>query len=180
LLKEKQLLLQIKKGDQNAFKNIFYDYHQSLYRFVLYKIKDEDLADDITQETFLRVWKNRNSLKEDKSFFALIAKISSNLCYDYFRHQEVRNRHKNSVSDFLKHENQDPESINQGETLQTEIFRLINEKLPDKCRNIILLSRIEGKSNQEIAEILSISLRTVENQIYRGIKILKKNLSNFL
>ena len=180
MLKEKQLLLQIKKGDQNAFKNIFYDYHQSLYRFVLYKIKDEDLADDITQETFLRVWKNRNSLEEDKSFFALIAKISSNLCYDHFRHQEVRNRHKNSVSDFLKYENQDPESINQGETLQTEIFRLINEKLPDKCRNIILLSRIEGKSNQEIAEILSISIRTVENQIYRGIKILKKNLSDFL
>ena len=70
--------------------------------------------------------------------------------------------------------------INQGQVFQEEIQRLVNEKLPDKCRNIFILSRIEGKSNPEIAELLDLSIRTVENQIYRAIKILKKNLTNYL
>ena len=70
--------------------------------------------------------------------------------------------------------------INQGQVFQEEIQRLVNEKLPDKCRNIFILSRIEGKSNPEIAELLDLSIRTVENQIYRAIKILKKNLNNYL
>ena len=70
--------------------------------------------------------------------------------------------------------------INQGQVFQEEIQRLVNEKLPDKCRNIFILSRIEGKSNPEIAELLDLSIRTVENQIYRALKILKKNLTNYL
>ena len=70
--------------------------------------------------------------------------------------------------------------INQGQVFQEEIQRLVNEKLPDKCRNIFILSRIEGKSNPEIAELLDLSIRTVENQIYRALKVLKKNLKNYL
>ena len=64
--------------------------------------------------------------------------------------------------------------------LQEEIQRVVNEKLPDKCRTIFILSRIENRSNPEIAEILNLSTRTVENQIYRALKILKKNLKNYL
>ena len=64
--------------------------------------------------------------------------------------------------------------------LQEEIQKIVNEKLPDKCRTIFILSRIENRSNPEIAEILNLSTRTVENQIYRALKILKKNLKNYL
>ena len=64
--------------------------------------------------------------------------------------------------------------------LQEEIQKIVNEKLPDKCRAIFVLSRIENRSNPEIAEILDLSTRTVENQIYRALKILKKNLKNYL
>ncbi|GIS53021.1 hypothetical protein Ct9H90mP29_00630 [bacterium] len=74
----------------------------------------------------------------------------------------------------------DPEAVNQAEMLQEEIQRVVNEKLPDKCRTIFILSRIEDRSNPEIAEILNLSTRTVENQIYRALKILKKNLKNYL
>ena len=64
--------------------------------------------------------------------------------------------------------------------LKEEIQRIVNEKLPDKCRSIFILSRLEGKTNPEIAEMLDLSIRTVENQIYRALKVLKKNLDNYL
>jgi len=177
---EQYLLEKVKGGDKSAFQKLFYNYHDSLFRFVFYRVKDEDLADDITQETFLRVWKTRNSMQPKKSFFSLIARISSNLCYDHFRHVEVRQRHEDSIPNYGGFDTLEPEIINQRQELQKEIQRLVNKKLPDKCRNIFILSRIEGKSNSEIAELLDLSIRTVENQIYRAIKILKKNLTNYL
>ena len=178
--KESLLLEKIKSSDKKAFKQIFYNYHDSLFRFVLYKTQDSDIAEDITQETFLRVWKTRKSLIPEKSFFSLIARISTNLCYDHFRHVEVRNRHEDQIPQFGKSHFDDPEAVNQAEMLQEEIQKIINEKLPDKCRAIFILSRIENRSNPEIAEILDLSTRTVENQIYRALKILKKNLKNYL
>lgn len=178
--KEQSLLEKVKVGDKSAFQKLFYDFHESLFQFVAYRVKDKDIADDITQETFLRVWKTRTSLKPKKSFFSLIARISTNLCYDHFRHLEVRQRHENSIPKSSGFDNHDPEMINQGEALEKHIQHIVNNRLPEKCRNIFFLSRIEGRSNPEIAHILDLSIRTVENQIYRAIKILRKNLINYL
>ena len=61
--KEQSLLEKVKVGDKSAFQKLFYDFHESLFQFVAYRVKDKDIADDITQETFLRVWKTRTSLK---------------------------------------------------------------------------------------------------------------------
>ena len=177
---EKILLEKVKKSDQNAFHQLFSDFHDNLFRFVVYRVQDSDLAEDITQETFLRVWKKRKSLVPNKSFFSLIARISTNLCYDHFRHVEVRNRHQNQLPEFGKSHFDDPEKVIEARMLKEEIQRIVNEKLPDKCRSIFILSRLEGKTNPEIAEMLDLSIRTVENQIYRALKVLKKNLDNYL
>ena len=177
---EKKLLGKVKKSDTLAFKKLFHNYYDSLFRFVIYKTKDRDLAEDIAQETFLRVWKNRKKITPDKSFFSLIARISTNLCYDHFRHTEVRNRHKNQIPDFAKSHYDNPQAMTDLEILQEKIQELVNKELPEKCRNIFLLSRIEGKTNAEIADVLSLSIRTVENQIYRALKILKKYLKNYI
>jgi len=177
---EKKLLEKVKNADTLAFKKLFHNYYDSLFRFVIYKTKDRDLAEDIAQETFLRVWKNREKITPDKSFFSLIARISTNLCYDHFRHTEVRNRHKNQIPDFAKSHYDNPQAMTDLEILQEKIQELVNKELPEKCRNIFLLSRIEGKTNAEIADVLSLSIRTVENQIYRALKILRKYLKNYI
>jgi len=177
---EKNLLNKVKHSDKMAFRQLFSDFHDALFRFVVYRVRDGDLAEDITQETFLRVWKKRESLIPEKSFFSLIARISTNLCYDHFRHMEVRNRHQNQLPDFGKSHFDDPEKVSQANMLEEEIHRIVNEKLPDKCRAIFILSRIEGRTNPEISEMLDLSVRTVENQIYRALKVLKKNLDNYL
>ena len=66
------------------------------------------------------------------------------------------------------------------DSLEKQIQMIVNNKLPEKCREVFILSRIEGLSNGEISVSLDISIRTVENQVYRAIKILKKNLKNYL
>jgi len=176
--KESILIEKVKNSDETAFQKLFYNFHDSLFRFVSYRINDRDIAEDITQETFFRVWKNRKSLLPNKSFFSLIARISTNLCYDYFRHMEVRRRNENQIPEFSQSHFDDPEKVNHVDFLEKKIRKLVNNKLPNKCRAIFLLSRFEGLSNPEIADMLNISKRTVENQIYRALKILKNNLKD--
>ena len=89
---EYQLLIDLKKSNKLALKKLFFNYHDTLFRFIYYRISEYDLAEDIVQETFIRVWKNRNLIDPEKSFFSYIAKISTNLCLDHFRHQKVRKR----------------------------------------------------------------------------------------
>ena len=177
---EQDLLKRVKDSDKDAFHQLFSNFYDSLFRFVVYKVKDSDLAEDISQETFLRVLKKRDSVAPQKSFFSLIARISTHLCYDHFRHSAVRKRHENQIPEYGKSHFDDPEKMNQAKMLEEEIQRIVNEKLPDKCKSIFILSRIESRTNQEIAEMLGLSIRTVENQIYRALRILKRNLENYL
>ena len=171
---EQDLLKKVKNSDKSAFHQLFSNFYNTLFRFVVYKVKDSDLAEDISQETFLRVWKKRANLVPEKSFFSLIARISTNLCYDHFRHASVRRRHEDQIPEYGKSYFDDPEKMNQAKMLEEEIQRIVNEKLPDKCKNIFILSRMESRTNTEIAEMLELSIRTGENQNYRALKILKK------
>ena len=174
------LLKKVKESDKNAFKELFFSYHDTLFRFVLYKIQDDDIAEDIAQETFLRVWNTRHNLKPNKAFFSLIAKISTNLCYDHFRYTEVRKRHEPLIPVDQNVNTNKPEAEILGSTLEEEIQKIVEHDLPEKCRQVFILSRVENLSNNEISEKLGISIRTVENQIYRAIKILRKKLKNYM
>ena len=177
---EKTLIKNVKDSNKISFQKLFYQFHDQLFRFVVYRVQDADIAKDITQETFLRIWEKRESLQPEKSFFSLLARISTNLCYDHFRYTEVRLRNKDRIPEFGKSHFDNPEEVVQAKAIEEIIRKLVNEKLPQRCRVIFILSRIEGFSNQEISTKLSLSIRTVENQIYRALKILKKHMKKYL
>ena len=177
---EKKLIRNVKNSKKNSFQKLFFQFHDQLFRFVVYRVQDTDIAEDITQETFLRVWEKRESLQPEKSFFSLLARISTNLCYDHFRYNEVRLRNRDRIPEYGKSHFDNPEEIVQAQAIEKIIRKLVNEKLPEKCRIIFILSRIEGLSNQEISLKLGLSIRTVENQIYRALKILKKHMQKYL
>ena len=177
---EKTLINDVKDSNRISFQKLFYQFHDQLFRFVVYRVQDADIAKDITQETFLRIWEKRESLQPEKSFFSLLARISTNLCYDHFRYTEVRLRNKDRIPKFGKSHFDNPEEVVQAKAIEEIIRKLVNEKLPQRCRVIFILSRIEGFSNQEISTKLSLSIRTVENQIYRALKILKKHMKKYL
>ena len=177
---EKKLIRNVKNSKKSSFQKLFFQFHDQLFRFVVYRVQDTDIAKDITQETFLRVWEKRESLQPEKSFFSLLARISTNLCYDHFRYTEVRLRNKDRIPKYGKSHFDNPEEVVQAQAIEKIIRKLVNEKLPQKCRIIFILSRIEGLSNQDISINLGLSIRTVENQIYRALKILKKYMQKYL
>jgi len=178
--KDYRLLTDLRNSNEGAFKKLFFYYHDTLFRFICYRISETDIAKDIVQETFIRVWKNRVQINPEKSFFSYIAKISTNLCLDHFRHLQVRKKHQKTIPKFGESHFYNPETETNLKDLKSKIKKITNEKLPEKCRQIFILSRIENKSNSEIAHFLNISKRTVENQLYRALKILKTNLKQFL
>ena len=177
---DKELLSRLKEADKNSFRDLFTKHHQSLFNFVLYRLKDEVIADDIVQETFLRVWKHKKNIKPNQSFFSYIAKISNNLCMDYFRHENVKIRHQDFIPEPTQSDMDNPADQYESKTLEEKIQRIVNYNLPEKCREIFILSRVNGLPNQDIAELLDISRRTVENQLYRALKILRSKLTNYL
>tara|TARA_S200000501_G_C20728840_1_gene701879 strand:+ start:282 stop:827 length:546 start_codon:yes stop_codon:yes gene_type:complete len=177
---EKTLIRNVKNSKKSSFQKLFYQFHDQLFRFVVYRVQDTDIAKDITQETFLRIWQKRESLQPEKSFFSLLARISTNLCYDHFRYTEVRLRNRYRIPQYGSSHFDNPEEVVQAQEIEKIIRTLVNEKLPQKCRIIFMLSRIEGLSNQEISIKLGLSIRTVENQIYRALKILKKHVQKYL
>ena len=178
--KDQKLLSCLKESDKNSFRDLFSKYHQSLFNFVLYRLKDEVIADDIVQETFLRVWKHRNSIKPNQSFFSYIAKISNNLCMDYFRHENVKLRHQEHIPQLTQSGADNPAIQYESKILEDKIHSIVNNSLPKKCREIFILSRINGLANQDIAELLEVSRRTVENQLYRALKVLRSKLKDYL
>ncbi|MBX2991447.1 MAG: RNA polymerase sigma-70 factor [Bacteroidetes bacterium] len=177
---DKPLLERLRNSDMEAFRLLFEKYQPILFRYALASIRDPDTAHDIVQETFLRVWNHRTSLKPDLSFIAYLFRISGNLVRDHAKHREVRSRLETNIPPAAPSLQDNPETASHSNMLQEKIAEVIQTKLPVKCREVFLLSRIEGLSNTEIGAALNISVKTVENQITRAQKILRKHLHKYV
>lgn len=171
-----ELLKQVKDSDMEAFRMLFNRYQPVLFRQVLFQTRHTDLSHDIVQETFIRVWEHRRSLKPQLSFLSYIFHISRNLIRDNIKYQKIRERTDMYVPHSVLSENDNPGEALQLTLLQEQIMSIINKDLPKRCREIFLLSRFEGKTHQEIADTLHLSVRTVEYQILHALKVMRKKL----
>ena len=173
---ESQLLEKVKDSNMDAFRILFERYQPVVFRYVVFYIRQADIAHDIVQETFINVWNHRSSLKPHLSFLAYVLRISGNLLRDYVKHVKVRERLEDALPYSSLSEGDDPEKALHLKILQEEIDTIIKTDLPQRCREVFLLSRLEGKSNKEIAEIFRVSVRTIEHQISYSLNILRNKL----
>jgi len=177
---EELLLQRVKDGDAEAFQALFEKHYPTLFRTLHYKFGDEELARDIAQETFFKVWRNRNRLKPKLAFLAYVMKLGRNLALDHFKYEDVRVKHRESVRFLTEKPGSSPDRDLQQQMLERRIRTAVVEDLPEKRRLVFLLSRMEGLSNQEIANRLQISKKTVENQLYQALKTIRKKCVNYL
>ena len=177
---DEALIARTADSDLEAFRMLFERYQPILLRHLVYHLRDDDAAHDVVQETFLRVWQHRTGLRPSLSFLAYLFRISGNLVRDRARHTEVRTRLQDQVVSSTPSAGDNPESAAHYSLLHEHIALVVRENLPPRCREIFLLSRLEGMSNTEISHALRISVKTVENQLTRAIKILRKHLGPFV
>ena len=170
----------------DAFERLYFDMQPRMFAFSRKFIEDREVARDIIQEIFFEFWENRLVTDIKTSVNAYLFKVLHNKCLNHIRDSKIRGRYVSYVDIKLREAellffDEDQESYKSIFLKEIEeIFNASIENLPEGCREVFILSRNQGLSNKEIADQLNISVRTVENQIYRALKILKTNLKDYL
>ncbi len=172
-----QLLERIRGSDEEAFRSLFERYQPVLFRTLLASVGNPDEVHDLVQETFVRVWNHRDSLRPELPFLGYILKIARNQLKDVAKRRDVRERHATEAIRTTPQAGNDPHGVLQARLLEEALEEIIRTSLPDKCREVFLLSRIEDWSHAEIAAKLGISVKTVENQITKALRIVRHELS---
>jgi RNA polymerase sigma-70 factor (ECF subfamily) len=175
-----ELLERLKKGDMLAFDQVYELYSHKLFSFVFRILKNEEEANDIVQEVFVKIWESREKLSDFKLLNSYVFTIAYNNSIDLIR----KRINSNKYLDHLKNSSViqiSPATISDFEyvELNTRAEKLI-ANLPDRQKQVYLLHREEGLTYPEIAERLKISKNTVENHMVQALKYLRKNMGNSL
>ncbi len=169
-LPDDKLSQAIKSSDSAAFKILYFRYYEPLYNFVWHRTYSTELAKDLLQETFTRLWQNRQKLDVNKSIKAYLYRIANNLIIDY-------NRKNASKKSYLSKLNRESNSGNE-QSIEIELsIKTALDNLPEKLRTVFTLSRYQGLKYSEIAEVCSISIKTVEKWMSQALQLLRKELS---
>lgn len=156
------------------FLEIYRAFYGKVFTFVLSLVRSKANAQDITQNIFMKLWKNRKNLEHIKSMDDYLFILSKNACMDYFRKASRKKEISTDVFDefLLSRIVSSPEKRIDALS-DIEELRHVIDSLPSKRRDIFIMSRFDGLSNDEIASILGVSKKTVENQISLATKKIK-------
>ncbi len=172
-----RVLSGLKKGDSAALELLFKKFFNPLARFSFNYVKDQDAAKDIVQEVFYQIWNKREELPETTNLSAYLFTAIRNRCLNVL--SQVNNRQDILVERERGRDDFYTDSRVETKELSQKIERAI-DSLPEKCREVFLLSRYENKSYKEIAEILDISVKTVENHMGKALSVLRAKLLTVL
>ncbi len=178
--RDKELLQRVRDSDKEALGELFTLYQPILFRQLCFQTGRPELAHDLIQETFVRVWQHRRTLRPSLSFLAYTLRISRNLLVDTVRYRQTREKYQEAVPSPSHSAGDDPEEAVELTMLEEALVAAIYEDLPERCRTVLILSRFEGRANKEIALLLGTSVRTVEHQINHALKVLRRRLSGYL
>jgi RNA polymerase sigma-70 factor (ECF subfamily) len=174
---------EVKKGNEKAFYSLYTLLFPNLVKYVRQIVKDGFLAEDIVQEMFIKIWRDRNSLNIIGQVQAYIYKIAHHSSINKLQHFATsKNKVNRMVSDeewlFIRDTYQMDELIIENIECD-DMDRLIRktiDTLPAKCREVFILSRYEYQNNEEIAQKLGISVHTVRVHIYHALEVIRHSL----
>lgn len=175
------LLEEIKKGNNGAFEYLFKRYYPRLYGYAIRFVEDEEIARDIIQECFLHFWEKRELISA-VSVTSLLFAMVRNGCLNYLKHLSVVEKYQIEYLANIEGEERlyyadfslDSEYKLLYDELQEQI-RIVISELPERCREVFLLSRFKGLKNKEIAARLQISTTAVEAHISKALSRFSKH-----
>lgn len=183
--KANELFDRVKTGDQKAFEILFSIYFPRLNDFAKRVVNDNVISQDIVQEVFVKVWEKKGEI-ENINPEAYLFRLVRNRCIDYINHLRVVSERLDEIEIASKYEElyridfigDEPYVLIEKE-LKQKIEQTI-ETLPDRCREVFVLSRINGLKNREIAEKLDINIKNVERHLSRAMQSFKDNFAEEL
>lgn len=168
-------LKNLSQGNISGFDALFMKYYPKLKNFINSFLKNDDEAKDIAQDIFLKIWSNRKSVSEIYNFQSYLFKMAKNAVFDYYNHNKVKEKYITmtafKITDF---DNILDDNLHSRDLEM--LVRMAIEKMPEKRRNVFVLSRQFGMSNDDIAFKLKISKRTVENHITSALSEVRELL----
>lgn len=173
-MEENELILLLKQSNKDAFTTLYNRYWKQVYNFSRLYLTSQSVAEEVVQEVFIKVWESRDFVREEDNFKGLLFIITRNLIFNLHRKSVNEDFYRMTVLSAME-DSYDIEEEIETKNLSEYIDLLIAE-LPPRRREIFILSRKENKSYKEIALLLDISEKTVENQISEALKYLRKNI----
>lgn len=176
---ETEPIKQLSFIDLQSFEVLFRQYYQMLCSYAIRFVDDGDTAEEIVQDLFYRLWEKRAELQINTSVKSYLFSAVHNRCLKFIEHRNVELKYRNY---YLKHESEidsEPHDAHSVHELQGIIDNTLNS-LPERCGRIFRLNRFEGLKYHEIAQKLSISVKTVEANMGKALKLLRKNLKNYV
>jgi RNA polymerase sigma-19 factor, ECF subfamily len=165
--------------DETAFEQVFKTYFKRLHAYAFTIIRDEMEAEEIVQQVFFKLWERNENLSLTGSVSAYLYRAVHNESLNYIKHQKVRSNHQMHVAYSMKNEVEHPAKKVMASELEKKIHAALIE-LPEQCRTIFQMSRFDELKYREIADKLGISVKTVENQMGKALKLLREKLVDFL
>jgi RNA polymerase sigma-70 factor (ECF subfamily) len=162
-------------GNPQAFSFIFDCYYRSLRFFASRLIPARPVAEDITQEAFIRLWEKHNAFRCERSIKAFLYIITRNACLNFLKQGRREKMYENDWIHLLEEAEDPPGTFTQSEMISNLSAAI--ESLPRECRRVMQLCYIEGLQNKSIANRLEVSVHTVKNQKARGLLLLRKRLT---
>lgn len=169
----------LKEGDQYAYTEIFERYKGLLYKHAYRLLSDQEEANDIIQDLFLTLWQKRAGLNLTTSLSSYLYSAVRNRIFDLISHQKVASKYLDSIKAFVEQ----GDYITDEQIRSNELSRIIEREiasLPPKMRKVFELSRTGDLSYKEIGQQLNISDKTVKQQAYNAVKILKLKINSYL
>lgn len=165
--------------DTRQFEQVFKAHFKALHAYAITILNEEAMAEEIVQQVFFKLWEKRNEIRIRQSLKAYLYSSVYNHCMNYLKHEKVKQRHQHYI---IQSGNGGDESAGRKimlQELENKISGALN-RLPQQCRTIFQMSRFEELKYREIAETLNLSVKTVENQMSKALRIMRKELEAYL
>ena len=165
--------------DEAAFEQMFKTHFKRLHAYAFTILRDEIQAEEMVQQVFFKLWERNENLSLTGSVSSYLYRAVHNESLNYIKHQKVRSNHQLNVAYSMKNEVEHPAKKIMASELEKKIHSALNE-LPEQCRTIFQMSRFDELKYREIADKLGISVKTVESQMSKALRLLRVKLVDFL
>ena len=176
---ETEFLEKPKINNAAAFEELFKTYYKPLCSYARYYLKDPDESEEVVQGMFMQLWEKKDSTRITTSVKSYLYSSVRNNCLNRIKHMKIRSEHREHV---LKNSDKSSDTVMDkviGKELEQQITSAI-EGLPEQCGLIFRLSRHGDLKYAEIAEHLDLSVKTVENQMGKALRVLREKLNAYL